>query len=156
VKDGPVGIELRDAPFDGAEAQLLQAEVQQIYVGIYGGPDNTPLQVADFAPPVGAFLIADLDGETAGCAGLRRHDPQHAELKRMYVRPACRRHGVARALLHGLEERARQLGYRRLILETSLEQPEAMALYQADGYLPIENYGFHRDAPSARSFVKTL
>jgi GNAT superfamily N-acetyltransferase len=153
---GPDALEVRDARFDGPEALALTAEVQQFYVEIYGGPDSTPLAADDFAPPAGAFLIVVLDGVTVGCAGLRRQDPATVELKRMYIRPAYRRRGLARALLLALEDRARQLGYRRLILETGLKQPEAIALYQADGYRPTENYGFHRSSPNARSFVKAL
>lgn len=47
-------------------------------------------------------------------------------VKRMFVRPEHRRRGHARRLLAALEERsARAQGYRRVVLETGLEQPEA-------------------------------
>jgi GNAT superfamily N-acetyltransferase len=154
--NGPPGVRLRDTPFDGPEALVLLEEVQQFYVQRYGGPDTTPLDPDEFAPPFGAFMVADLDGETVGCAGLRRHDPETVELKRMYVRPAYRRRGLGRRLLLAVEDRARRLGYRRLILETGLQQPEAMALYQADGYRPTENYGVYSGSPNSRSFVKRL
>jgi GNAT superfamily N-acetyltransferase len=154
--DPQPGTRIREVRYDGAEAGLLLAEVQHGYVELYGGPDDTPMQAGEFHPPGGAFLIANLDGEPAGCAGLRRHDPQTAELKRMYVRPGSRRRGLARTLLRAAEDRARELGYLRLILETSVSQPEAVALYQQDGYLSTENYGWYRDSPNTRSFVKKL
>jgi GNAT superfamily N-acetyltransferase len=149
-------LELRDALFDSPEAFVLLAEVQQVYVERYGGPDNTPLHADDFAAPTGAFMIAVLDGELVGCAGLRRYDADTVELKRMYVRTPYRRRGLGRRLLFEVEDRARQLGYRRMILETGTKQPEAVSLYQAHRYVPTENYGFHRDSPGARSFFKTL
>src|SRR3954447_3922958 len=84
------GLVLRDVPFDGPPALALIAELQQEYVVRYGGPDETPVDPREFAPPGGAFLIAEADAELVGCAGLRRHDPVVVELKRMYVRAAHR------------------------------------------------------------------
>ena len=149
-------LELVDARFDGPEAGVLFAEVQAYYVRIYGGEDRTPIDADDFAPPGGAFLLGYLDGELVGCAALRRHDDGTVELKRMYVRPAYRRRGLARQLLSAIEDRARALGYRRLLLETGSKQPEAVALYESHGYRRAENFGFHHDSPSVRSFVRTL
>lgn len=145
-----------EVPFDGCAAQELIAELQQEYVERYGGPDETPVDGAQFAAPAGAFLIGNLNGVTIGCAGLRRHDEQAVELKRMYVRSNFRRQGLASALLIAVESRARKLGYRQLILETGLEQPEAIGLYLARGYSPMAGYGTYQYSPDSRSFVKTL
>jgi GNAT superfamily N-acetyltransferase len=150
------GLVVRDAPVDGPDARELIAELQQEYVVRYGGPDETPVQSREFDPPDGAFLVAELDGARFGCAGLRRHDPDVVELKRMYVRPAYRRRGLARALLAVVEARARELGYRRLLLETGSKQPEAVALYLSAGYQPYENVGYYKHSALARSFVKDL
>ena len=147
---------LREVPFDGPEALALIAELQQEYVARYGGPDETPVEPRAFEPPEGAFLVAEWDGRLAGCAGLRKHDADVAELKRMYVRSAYRRQGLARVLLSAAEERARALGYRRLVLETGAEQPEALALYLATGYQPFENFGYYRESGLDRSFIKDL
>jgi GNAT superfamily N-acetyltransferase len=147
---------LREVPLDGPQALVLIAELQQEYVVRYGGPDETPVDPRAFEPPDGAFLIAQLDGDLAGCAGLRRHGPQVAELKRMYVRAGYRRRGLARVLLRAAEERARELGYRQLVLETGSQQPEALALYTASGYQPIEGFGYYRESGLDRSFIRTL
>jgi GNAT superfamily N-acetyltransferase len=74
----------------------------------------------------------------------------------MYVQPAYRRTGVGRAVLTALEARARALGYARLRLETGVRQPEAIALYRAAGYEPIEPYGLYRDEPMSRCFEKRI
>jgi GNAT superfamily N-acetyltransferase len=147
---------LRDVPLDGPPAVTLIAELQQEYVARYGGPDETPVDPRAFDPPDGAFLIAEIDGDLAGCAGLRRHQASIAELKRMYVRAGYRRRGLARLLLGAVEQRALALGYRQLILETGAEQPEALALYVASGYQPYENFGYYRDSGLDQSFIKDL
>jgi len=134
----------------------LIAELQQEYILRYGGPDETPVDPRGFDPPDGTFLIAELDGDLAGCAGLRRHDQGIAELKRMYVRPTYRRRGLARLLLGAVEDRALALGYRQLILETGSEQPEALALYVASGYQPYENFGYYQGSGLDCSFIKDL
>jgi GNAT superfamily N-acetyltransferase len=147
---------IEDVAFDSALAAELVEEVQQEYVARYGGPDQTPIDPAQFAPPYGTFVVATVDGEPIGCAGLRRHDDDVVEVKRMFVRAAYRRRGHARALLRALEERARTSGYRRVVLETGLAQPEAIALYTSDGYARIDGFGHYKDAPLSRSFAKDL
>lgn len=74
----------------------------------------------------------------------------------MFARPAHRRTGIARRLLHELEAAGRKAGYRRLVLETGLVQPEAIALYESAGYEPIPPFGYYADSPLSRSYGKDL
>jgi GNAT superfamily N-acetyltransferase len=147
---------IENVAFDSALAETLVAEVQQEYVTRYGGPDRTPVDPLQFASPYGAFFVATVDGEPIGCGGLRRHDDGVVEIKRMFVRSVHRRRGHARSLLRALEDRARASGYRRVILETGLAQPEAIALYTSEGYQPIDGFGHYKDAAMSRSFAKDL
>jgi GNAT superfamily N-acetyltransferase len=147
---------IEQVAFDSALAQQLVDEVQQEYVTRYGGRDETAVDAAQFAAPYGAFFVATVDGAPIGCGGLRRHDDGTVEVKRMFVRSAYRRRGHARALLRALEDRARSSGYRTVILETGLAQPEAIALYTNEGYAPIDGFGHYKDAPLSRSFAKQL
>ena len=147
---------LEAVPFDSALAATLVAEVQQEYVKRYGGHDETPVDTTEFVPPSGRFLVARVGAVAIGCAGMRRHDEHTVEVKRMFVRPEHRRRGHARRLLAAIEDIARALGYRRVILETGLAQPEAIALYTSAGYTPIEGFGHYRDAPLSRSFGRDL
>jgi GNAT superfamily N-acetyltransferase len=149
-------LELLAVRYEGPQAQALIAEIQQEYVERYGGPDETPLSDEEFAPPLGGFFIAVLDAVPVGCAGLRRHDEETVELKRLYVRSAYRRRGLATALLGAVENQARALGYRRLILETGSKQPEAIALYQGRGYSPGPAFGRYQDAPHSLWFTVSL
>lgn len=147
---------LEAVPFDSDLAAALVAEVQQEYVKRYGGHDETPVDTGEFAPPDGSFLVARVGAVAIGCAGMRRHDERTVEVKRMFVRPEHRRRGHARRLLGAVEDAARARGYRRVILETGLAQPEAIALYTSAGYTPIEGFGHYKDAPLSRSFGREI
>jgi hypothetical protein len=59
-------------------------------------------------------------------------------------------------VLEALEVRAVAIGYTRLVLETGIRQPEAMALYESAGYASIEPYGFYKHAPMSRCYAKDL
>jgi GNAT superfamily N-acetyltransferase len=152
-----VQIILVDEAFDGPVATVLIDEVQQEYVLRYGGHDEATVDAAEFAAQrQGAFLVARADDEPVACVGLRRHDGRTAEIKRMYVRAAHRRRGLGRALLRAAEQRAGALGYARILLETGSEQPEAIALYTADGYRPFAEFGHYQGHPGHLAFVKDL
>jgi GNAT superfamily N-acetyltransferase len=143
-----------DSPVAAPLATALAAEIEDRY----GEPDADPdhLTADDLVPPAGAFVVAWLDRDAVACGGLRRYADGVGELKRMYVDPRFRGRGVARQVLGQLEARAQRLGYGRLVLETGVRQPEAMALYASAGYEPIEPYGFYRTSPLSRCFAKTL
>ena len=101
------GVEVRRVRFTDPVAQRLVAAAMADLGARYGGTgDDTPIDPTDFDPPGGAFLIAQLDGQPAGCAGWRSHGTsgEDAELKRMYVADAARGRGVARALLAALQD----------------------------------------------------
>jgi GNAT superfamily N-acetyltransferase len=148
--------QIRTERLDGSSGELLVARVQQEYVRRYGGPDATPMDPADFVPPRGVFLVAYVGDRPVGCGGVRAGADATGELKRMYVEPDVRGNGIARQLLAGLEAAARDLGARRLRLETGTEQPEAVALYTSSGYAPIPGFGIYADEPRNLCFGKLL
>ena len=94
----------------------------------------------ELEPPGGAFLLAEDRGVAVGCGGLRTLAPGLGEVKRMFVVRGARRRGVARSILAELEAIARELGLRRVRLDTNAVQPEAVALYHATGYVEIADY----------------
>jgi len=152
-----VGVELRATPYDDPVVQRLVAEVQEEYVRRYGGPDDTPMRAEDWVRPEGLFLVAWLDGLPVGCGGWRRIPGRDAvEVKRMYVVPAARGRGAARALLAELERTAAEAGAAEVLLETGIEQPEAMALYASAGYDPVAGFGHYAGRPKSRAFGKSL
>lgn len=76
-----------------------------------------------------------------GCGAFREIDEKTVEIKRMFVNPNCRGKGIASKILSELELWASQLNYSQTILETGINQPEAIALYKKSGYEIINNYG---------------
>ncbi len=102
-----------------------------------GMPSATP---TDLGPPGGTFLLGWRDHAAVCCGGVKRLPDGTCEIKRMYVVPAARGQGVARALLGALEDAARELGYSIARLDTGPKQPHAQALYESAGYARIGNF----------------
>lgn len=154
---------IRPVGFTDRDTQRLVAEVQAEYVRRYGGPDDTPLEDGVFDPPRGAFFLGFLGDVPVAMGGWRLRSDVHpwgcaraAEVKRMYVAEAGRRQGFARAVLARLETSARDSGADVMVLETGTGQPEAIALYIASGYRPIEKFGHYAWSPKSRCFGKRL
>lgn len=93
-----------------------------------------------YGPPDGALLLARLDGAPAGCVALRRLDDDCCEMKRMFVPPELHGRGVGRSLAREVIARARALGYRRMLLDTSVRQVAAISLYESVGFARIPPY----------------
>lgn len=120
--------------------------------------ENVP---GPYRPPSGCLLLARVEDRAAGVLGLQAV-PEDArvlgvgaehfgELKRLYVRPEYRRHGIARALMKRAEDEARARGYRSLVLTTSAEMmPLAQDLYDALGYQTTETYRTDMPWPGIR------
>jgi GNAT superfamily N-acetyltransferase len=116
------------------------AEMGALY-GPIDGPETPTATPAELGPPHGAFLVGfDDRGEPVCAGGVKRIAGGVAEIKRMYVVPAARSRGVARALLTALEDTARELGYAIVRLDTGAHQPYARALYESAGYRSMGNY----------------
>jgi len=149
-------IDFRPTSLDTAVALELIEAVQQEYVVRYGSRDVSELSVAEFTPPQGIFIIGWDADQAVACGGVRLVAPSVGELKRMYVAPAARRRGIARAMLANLESQARTLGATRLRLETGLHQPEALSLYASAGYVETEPFGPYAGARLARHLARSL
>ncbi|RSD13777.1 GNAT family N-acetyltransferase [Amycolatopsis eburnea] len=142
--------------WDDPDAVRLRAAQRTELDARYGTDDHEPGAVPT-AETVAVFLVArDAAGAALGCGGLRLLGPGSGEVKRMYVEPAARGTGVATALLRALEDRAREFGIARLLLETGTGQPDAIRFYQREGYEPIEAYGPYAGEPLSRCFARDL
>lgn len=125
--------------------QLFDAEVEALEQA-YTGTGET-------------FLLAQLDGEVAGCGAVRAlHDadqPNACEMKRLYVRPAFRGFGLGRALAERLMQHAREAGFSTMYLDTLNDMAAARELYGNLGFKPTEPYYFN-PLPGAHYFCADL
>jgi putative acetyltransferase len=102
--------------------------------------DEVAALPGDYAPPAGRLALATINANPAGCIALRRVDARRAELKRLYVRPAFRGHGLGRALLGWAMDQARAAGYSEVVGDTMPAMREALALYDQMGFERTEPY----------------
>lgn len=151
-----VNLVIEARPYADADVQRLVDAVQAEYVVRYGGPDEAQVDAADFVPPRGLFLLGLAEGVPVAMGGWRFTGADEAELKRMFVVESARRRGLSRLMLARLELSAAEAGVRRLVLNTGLEQPEAIALYESSGYTPIPGFGHYACAPAAVFYAKVL
>lgn len=106
-----------------------------------------------------AFFVLYHHGEPAGCAGVQFYtasEEVYGEVKRMYVRPAFRGHGLAKRLLQHLEAQALAQGIVKLRLETGIHQTEAIKLYEISGFYNIGPFGEYREDPLSLYFEKQI
>jgi putative acetyltransferase len=143
-----------DSPIARSLIEALNAELSERYPE--PGATHFNLSEAEVAERNGTFLVANLDGEPAGCGAIRIIEPGIAEIKRMYVPHGMRGRGIATALLAGLEMAARELNVRRLVLETGARQPEAIALYRRAGFDFITPFGEYVGSPLSVCMGKDL
>lgn len=94
-----------------------------------------------YSPPSGRLLLAQYDGQPAGCVALRRLENKICKMKRLYVRPEYRGKAVGRTLVDRVIAEARAIGYARMRLDTiESSMKDAVELYRRTGFRSIAPY----------------
>jgi GNAT superfamily N-acetyltransferase len=101
-------------------------------------------------------IVCYTDNNPIGCGAFKPHDEKKAEIKRMFVQPGYRGHGIGLNILRELELWAAELNYSACILETGKKQPEAIRLYQKAGYEIIKNYGQYENVENSVCMLKNI
>lgn len=101
-------------------------------------------------------VVAYADGLPVGCGAFKEYTPGTAEIKRMYTMPEGRGRGIASQVLAELEAWAAELSYEKCVLETGINQPEAIALYRKCAYRQIPNYGQYAGVETSLCFEKSI
>lgn len=95
----------------------------------------------DYGPPEGRLMLAQYKDELAGCVALHRLEPTICEMKRLYVRPKFRGNGLGRALADRIIVEAREVGYKRMRLDTvEPVMKDAAGMYRKLGFKEIAPY----------------
>ena len=153
-----LSVSIAAEPFDSDDARRLIAALDAGLAELYPpeqrfGPN---LKAEHLAEGHGTFLVARDEGRAVGCGAIRRLDSTTAEAKRMYVEPDQRGKGVGWAVLAGLEAAAKQLGVRRLVLETGIYQHAALSLYRRAGFTQVDCWGEYASSPTSICLEKQL
>ena len=154
----PSGLTVAPEPFDSSDARALIARLDAELGALYPpeqrfGPNFNAAQIEGGR---GTFVVARDSGRAVGCGAIRVLDPTTAEVKRMFSEPAWRGRGVGHAVLEALESAARELGVRRLVLETGVHQHAAIGLYQHAGFHRVDCWGEYATAPTSVCYEKTI
>jgi len=93
-----------------------------------------------YGPPRGSLLLATFAEAPAGCVALRELDEDACEMKRMFVYPQFHGLSVGLSLAEQIIARARQIGFKSMLLDTSIRQAEAQGLYRRLGFHAVPPY----------------
>ena len=154
---------MREVAADDPLLVPLIDDLAREYDARYAPTDGVPssAELTRYPPQVfaaaqgGAFLAVLQDGQLVAGGALKRAGDA-AEVKRMWTRRDHRRRGLAGLVLAGLERRAAELGYDRMVLSTGAAQPEAVALYLRHGWTPDFDPAVPQPADAYLRFAKTL
>ncbi len=97
----------------------------------------------EYAAPGGCILLAWNEVRAVGCIALRPVTAEACEMKRLYVRLEARGQQLGRRLAEHLLDAARDMGYRRMCLDTLPSMTRAIALYRDLGFEPVAPYVYN-------------
>lgn len=101
-------------------------------------------------------VVLYVNGSPQACGAFKAFDKGIVEIKRMFVEPDQRGHGLAQQVLVALEQWAAEEGMQSCVLETGKNLPEAIRLYEKAGYRQIPNYGQYIGIDNSVCFEKKL
>jgi len=128
---------VRELLTEYAHGQGLRPENSNVFADIAALPGR-------YSPPEGRLYLVRLGDENVGCGGLVPLKDGDCEMKRLYVKPAYRGRGIARALSQKLIDDARAIGYHRVTLSTKNEWAPALNLYLSMGFTDTPQMRFSK------------
>ena len=128
---------------DGNNEEFHQfyLETEDYYSSIVGGKKNREGFIPyNLSESISDVLLAYMDGVAVGCAGLKKYNDSDVEIKRVWVEPDYRGRHIATELMDRIEDKAREMGFKRAVLQTRPIMEDAVGLYEKRGYELISNY----------------
>lgn len=137
--------------------ELLCRELDQVLDDLSGGPEQRQAYIEHNGVEHIHDVFVVYDDELAiGCAGFKEFDEESAELKRVFLREAYRRKGIAKNMLGLVEKAAEKKGYKYMILETGKKFSGTIKFYEKMGFKPMNNFGPYEDMPNSVCMRKKL
>lgn len=140
---------------DNPDFQEL-AKALDLELKIRDGEDHAFYAALNKTDAIKQVIVMYEENKAVGCGSFKQYAPGIMEIKRMYVSEQARNKGIASMVLKNLELWCRELGIHKCILETGINQPEAIYLYKKNGYLIIPNYGAYENMETSICFEKEL
>lgn len=101
------------------------------------------------------ILLAFQEHEAIGCVAIQDLEEGICEMKRLFVLPKFRGFGVGGQLIAELIQRAKDLGYKRMRLDTHPSMLRAQQVYRSFGFSEIGRYN-QNPIPGIRFFELQL
>lgn len=133
----------------------LVAELDQD-LAIRDGEDHSFYAQFNTIATIKYVVVLYENNKPVACGAIKHFDTATFEVKRMYVPEEFRKRGFATKVLQELELWSKELQYHYLVLETGLQQPEAIALYKKNGFTIIPNYGQYIGIENSVCFKKEI
>jgi len=131
--------------------KLLDAELAEL-----DGDEHVFYAQLNKTDTIKHVIVAYENDRPISCGAIREYSPTVTEVKRMYTLSENRGKGIATIVLNELEKWASELSYQKCILETGWRQPDAIRLYEKNGYKRISNYGKYAGIENSVCFEKDI
>jgi GNAT superfamily N-acetyltransferase len=148
-------IQLQRTNSDDKTFQLLVKELDK-ELAVRDGNEHAFYAQYNKLDQIRHAVVAYFQETPVGCGAIKEFSPEVMEVKRMYVPLNRRGQGIASLVLKELEKWAKELGYKKCILETGKKQPEAIRLYEKNGYKSIPNYGQYSGVENSVCYEKSI
>lgn len=126
------------------------------YLALRNGDANDFFVQFNKVDQIKHVILAYENNLVVGCGAMKEYPPDSMEIKRMFVPAEQRGKGIASIVLKELERWAKELGYKKSVLETGNDMQEAVGLYKKCGYKVIPNYGQYENVVDSVCFEKVL
>ncbi len=130
------------------ELHVLGMKQMGSYVGDGPWDDDLRHIVAHYYQNEGEFLLGEYEGRVVTMGAFRKTGPQEAEIKRMRTHPDYQGQGFGQQIYAALEQKAAEMGYTRLHLETGEMNVTAHRLYLKNGFVETHRGFVHQGLPS--------
>jgi len=141
---------------ENADSVMLISELDAYLIPLYPPESCHGYSPKQLAKENVAFFILWLNKEPAACGAVKLFDRGYAEIKRVYVRPRFRRKGLGKIIVKHLENHAAQEGAKLIRLESGVNQPEALALYEHMKYKRTTAFPPYLEDPLSVFYEKSI